>query len=409
MEYRNRGIVIFRNYGRDAVLWQDSILRYLWIEGSKKLKKFIAITLAAVMTAALAACGGSSSTTQTTAAATEATESAAAETQAETMTMVEGSAANADPLGLSTASTRFKVGISPSMSGAYAAGALAFRNKLEELSNGEMTVDIYAGAALGNESDMLDAVSMGTLDMLITSTGPIAAFSNSTANWAVLDLPYLFPSYETAYEVLDGEVGQLLLDGFNGTGVKAFVFYENGYRCTTNSSKEIIHPEDLKGMKIRTMENKVHMATYSALGAIPTAMAMSEVFTALQQGTIDGQENPLSIIYYGNKLHEIQHYITENNLFYSPAILCMSQDIYDGLSEEQQAWIDEAAIYSRDQERLVQQRMCDQAREDMSALGNVINEVDQAEWIEATKSVYEDSSLGIDQDLLAKVQAVTNS
>ncbi len=378
------------------------------------MKKLLSIVLAGVMIASLAACG-SSSTATTSAAASDSTETEAAGAAESTsgtaeaaMTLVEGSAANEDPLGSSDASIHFKAGITGSMSGAYAAGLVALRNHLEELSDGEMTVDIYPSSALGNESDMLDAVSMGTQDMIVTSTGPIPAFANATSNWAVLDLPYLFPTYDTAYEVLDGEVGQYLLGEFDGTGVKALGFWENGYRCTTNSKKEIVHPEDLKGMKIRTMENKVHMATYTALGATPTAMAMGEVFSALQQGTIDGQENPFSIIYYGNKLHEVQPYMTENNLFYSPSVLCISQDVFDGLTEEQQGWVLEAADLAKDEQRQVQQRMAVQARKDMEAYGIIISDVDQDEWVEATKSVYDDASLGIDADLLAKIQAVTN-
>ncbi len=376
------------------------------------MKKFISLALVAAMTASLAACGSSSTSTTTAAAASGETE-AAAETESteaaeSSMTMVEGSAANEDPLGPSTASIHFKAGITNAMTGAYAAGLVAFRNHLEEMSDGDMTVDIYPSSALGNESDMLDAVSTGTQDMLVTSTGPIPAFASATANWAVLDLPYLFPTYETAYEVLDGEVGQMLLGEFEGTGVKALAFFENGYRCTTNSKKEIVHPDDLKGMKIRTMENKVHMATYTVLGATPTAMAMGEVFSALQQGTIDGQENPLSIIYYGNKLHEVQPYMTENNLFYSPSVLCISQDVFDGLTEEQQEWVIESAKLAKDEQRQVQQRMAVQARKDMEAYGIIFSDVDQDEWIEATKSVYDDTSLGIDADLLAKIQEVTN-
>ncbi len=376
------------------------------------MKKFISLALVAAMTASLAACGSSSSTTSTSAAsdsATAETTAASGSGSAEAaMTLVEGSAANEDPLGSSDASIHFKAGITGSMSGAYAAGLVALRNHLEELSDGEMTVDIYPSSALGNESDMLDAVSMGTQDMIVTSTGPIPAFANATANWAVLDLPYLFPTYDTAYEVLDGEVGQYLLSEFDGTGVKALGFWENGYRCTTNSKKEVVHPDDLKGMKIRTMENKVHMATYSALGATPTAMAMGEVFSALQQGTIDGQENPFSITYYANKLHEVQPYMTENNLFYSPSVLAISQDVFDGLTEDQQNILLEAADLAKTEQREIEQRMAVQARKDMEAYGIIISDVDQDEWAEATKSVYDDASLGIDADLLAKIQAVTN-
>jgi len=401
------------------------------------MKKFISLMLVSAMTAALVACGGGSSTTQTTAAAApaaETTAAAAAETTAAAAAETEAAAAETqaaapaaaaaeytilppvlteptdeEPLGSPDATVRFKVGDTNAMTSAYNQGLVAFRKHLEELSGGEMTIDIYPSSSLGNESDMLDAVSMGTQDMLVTSTGPIPAFAKSTANWAVLDLPYLFPSYESAYAVLDGEVGQQLLAGFDGTGVKALAFWENGYRCTTNSKKEIVHPDDLKGMKIRTMENKVHMATYTALGATPTAMAMGEVFSALQQGTIDGQENPFSIIYYGNKLHEIQPYITQNDVFYSPAVLCISEDVFNGLTEEQQGWLLEASELAKHEQRAIERGMQQMGRKNMEAFGCTVSDVDQAEWIEATKSVYDDASLGIDADLLAKIQAVTGA
>ncbi|MBQ1422869.1 MAG: DctP family TRAP transporter solute-binding subunit, partial [Lachnospiraceae bacterium] len=316
---------------------------------------------------------------------------------------------DADPLGSPDATVRLKCGDTNAMTSAYNQGLVALRNHLEELSGGTMTIDVYPSSSLGNESDMLDAVSMGTQDMLVTSTGPIPAFAKSTANWAVLDLPYLFPTYESAYEVLDGEVGQQLLAGFDGTGIKALAFWENGYRCTTNSKKEIVHPDDLKGMKIRTMENKVHMATYTALGATPTAMAMGEVFSALQQGTIDGQENPYAIIYYGNKLHEIQPYITQNDVFYSPAVLAISEDVFNGLTEEQQGWLLEASELAKHEQRAIERGMQQMGRKNMEAFGCTVSDVDQAEWIEATKSVYDDASLGIDADLLAKIQAVTGA
>ncbi|MDO4960645.1 MAG: DctP family TRAP transporter solute-binding subunit [Eubacteriales bacterium] len=361
------------------------------------MKKFISLALVSAMAASMVACGGSS-TAATTAAAAPA---AAAETKA------DAASGEDDTLGVSTATIRFKAGTTNAITSAYNQGLIAFRNLLEEKSNGEMTVDLYLSSSLGNESDMLDAVSMGTQDMLVTSTGPIPAFSKATANWGVLDLPYLFPTAETAYEVLDGEVGQQLLDGFNGTGVLALGFWENGYRCTTNSKKEIVHPADLQGMKIRTMENKVHMATYTQLGATPTAMAMGEVFSALQQGTIDGQENPFSIIYYGNKLHEVQPYMTENNIFYSPAVLCISQDVFDGLTADQQAILIECADQGKVKQREIEQGMAVSGRKAMEEYGIIISDVDQAEWIDATAPVYDDASLGIDADLLAKVQAVT--
>ena len=135
---------------------------------------------------------------------------------------------------------------------------------------------------------------------------------------------------------------------------------------------------------------------------------MGEVFSALQQGTIDGQENPYAIIYYGNKLHEIQPYITQNDVFYSPAVLAISEDVFNGLTEEQQGWLLEASELAKHEQRAIERGMQQMGRKNMEAFGCTVSDVDQAEWIEATKSVYDDASLGIDADLLAKIQAVTS-
>ena len=156
-------------------------------------------------------------------------------------------------LGSESATVRFKVGTTTAPDGHYVRGLQAMQKLLEEYSNGEMTLDIYPNSALGNESDMMDAVSMGTQEMCLVSTGPIPSFSKKTTNWGVLDLPYLFKNAEQAYEVLDGEVGQTLLDEFEGSGIKALGFWENGFRDLTNDKKEIATPADLAGMKIRTM------------------------------------------------------------------------------------------------------------------------------------------------------------
>lgn len=309
-------------------------------------------------------------------------------------------------LGSKDASVHLKVGTTTAPDGHYVLGLVEMQKKLEELSGGTMTVDIYPNSALGGESDMLDNVSLGTQDMVLSSTGPIPTFSENTKKWGTLDLPYLFASREEAYKVLDGEIGEDLLKGFDGTGVKAVGFWENGFRNVTNNKKEIKTPDDLKGMKIRTMENQVHMATYSALGATPTAMAWGEIFSALQQGTVDGQENPLAIILTA-KVYEVQKYISMIDLFYSPCVLIINEDTYNGFNADQKKWFDEAAAYGKVKEREISKSIDDNARADMEGKGIVFTDVDKAAWMDATKSVYDNDSIGIDKDLLAKIRAVT--
>ena len=208
--------------------------------------------------------------------------------------------------------------------------------------------------------------------------------------------------------MLDGEVGQTLLDGFNGTGIKALGFWENGFRQVTNNTKEIVTPSDLAGVNIRTMENPVHMATYTALGAAPTAMAWGEIFSALQQGTVDGQENPLAIIYTA-RVHEVQKYCSMIDLFYSPCVLMINEDLYNSWTDEQRAAFDQAAEEAKDAERAISQQMNSDFRASMEEEGVTFTDVDKEVWKEAVQSVYEDPSLNIDQDLLAQIQTVTGA
>jgi TRAP-type C4-dicarboxylate transport system substrate-binding protein len=139
----------------------------------------------------------------------------------------------------------------------------------------------------------MEAVQLGTLDLVMTSTGPVPNF---VPDVAILDIPFLFRDYAHARSTLDGAIGQEMLTKFDSKGIKALGWGENGFRHMTNSKHAVNGPGDLKGLKMRTMENPVHIQAYKGFGIIPTPMAISEVFTALQQGTVDGQENPLSVI-----------------------------------------------------------------------------------------------------------------
>ncbi|BEU88429.1 TRAP transporter substrate-binding protein [Selenomonas sp. TAMA-11512] len=349
-------------------------------------KKWLALLMTAVVAVVFAGCGGEGGSGASNAPADKK----------------EGT----QLLGKKEASIHLKVGVTTAPDGHYVKGLQAMQQKLEELSGGTMTLDIYPNSALGGESDMMDAVSNGTQDMVLSSTGPIPAFSKNTANWSTLDLPYLFENREQAYKVFDSPIGDGLLAEFDGTGIKAVGFWENGFREVTNNKKEIKTPADLQGMKIRTMENHSHMATYAALGSTPTAMAWGEIFSALQQGTVDGQENPLAIILTA-KVYEVQKYISMIDLFYSPCVLMINEGKYNGFTDEQKKWFDEAAQYAKGEQRRISQEIDAGARAEMESKGIIITDVNKAEWKETVKSVYNDASLNIDQDLLARIQAAT--
>jgi len=176
---------------------------------------------------------------------------------------------------------------------------------------------------------MVEGLQLGTIDLVVTSTGPLGGF---VPRMFVVDLPFLFRDRAHAYQVLDGPIGRELLNAFSAKGMKGLAFWENGFRQITNSVRPIEKPEDLKGIKIRTMENKVHLSAFRAFGASPTPMAWSEVYTALQQKTIDAQENPIAIIYF-QKISEVQKHLALTGHFYSPTPLLMSLKAFNNLSQ----------------------------------------------------------------------------
>ena len=289
-------------------------------------------------------------------------------------------------------------GTSTALTSLYVQGLMVMADLLEDYSNGQLTIDIHTDSSLGGERDMIESVSMASQDVLVTSTGPIGNF---VPDFLSLDLPYLFQNEAEAYKVLDGEVGQALLDQFTAQGVYAVNFWENGYRNTSNAKREIVHPEDLNGLKLRTMENQIHMATYSNWGVYATPMAMGEVYPACQQGTIDGQENPLAII-NSNKLQEVQPYISMTKVFYSPSVLMISLDVYNGLTDFQKACWDKAAKEAQEFERALSAGTLASDRAEIEQTSKV-TDVDIAEFAgsEAVAKVYTDAvSLGANQSVI---------
>ena len=234
--------------------------------------------------------------------------------------------------------TDFNLAITPSLESHYGDGAKAFSAKIDELSGGKFKVNIKPAGALGGERDVLEGMQIGSVELAITSTGPIGNF---VPEIYALDFPFLFTSYDHAHKVLDGPIGTDLLKKFTDKDLIGLAWAENGFRHVTNSKHAVNTPADLKGLKLRTMENKVHIAAFKAAGASPSPMSWTEVITALQQGTVDGQENPIPVL-TSNKLWEVQKHVTLTGHVYSPAVVVMSKPIWDGLTDEQKGWFQKA-------------------------------------------------------------------
>ncbi len=214
-----------------------------------------------------------------------------------------------------------------------------FAKEVDARTNGRYKIETFYNASLGSERESIEAVQLGTQALTFTSTGPVPNFVPEAK---ILDIPFLFRDKAHARAVLDGPIGQEMLTKFESKGFKALAWGENGMRNMTNSKRTVNTPDDLKGLKLRTMENPVHVAAYKGLGIVTTPMAMAEVFTALQQGTVDGQENPLSVI-MAAKLDQVQKYVSLTGHVYSPAIFLMNKEMFDKLPPADQKVFLEAA------------------------------------------------------------------
>ena len=284
----------------------------------------------------------------------------------------------------------------------YGAAANAFKSTLERLSNHRHTVSIKPNGMLGSEREVLEGLQIGSVDFAISSTGPVGGFVPETY---VLDLPFLFHDYAHARQVMQGNVGQQLLSAFTAHDIQALGWGENGFRHLTNSRKPVHHPEDLKGLKIRTQENDIHIQSFKALNGAPTPMAWHEVFTALQQGTIDGQENPMAV-FVSTGIWEVQKYATLSGHFYSPAVIMMSKQHWDRLSAEEQSWVEQATAAAIEANYAFVDQNEAEGIAQLKAHGmEVVETIDKAAFASAVQPVYDAFIKKYGTTLLAPIQA----
>jgi tripartite ATP-independent transporter DctP family solute receptor len=229
----------------------------------------------------------------------------------------------------------------------YHIGAEALASRLSELSQEKMAVSIFPSSQLGGEIDMIESAQMGNIDFVVAGTVNLTNFNPS---FTVLDFPFLFKDREHAYAVLDGEYGQSKLEILKQSGLVGFGYWENGFFDIMNGKREITKIEDLRGLNIRVVQNPVYMAAFAAMGANPVPMPPAEVYTALQNGTVDG--NCLSINgIYGFRFYEVQKTYMLADIFFNALPLVMSKRIYDGMPEPYQKAIAEAGEYAMKTER----------------------------------------------------------
>ncbi|MDR0827057.1 MAG: DctP family TRAP transporter solute-binding subunit [Desulfovibrio sp.] len=279
----------------------------------------------------------------------------------------------------------FKLGHIADPQHPYGQGAVKFADLIKEKTKGTVEVQVFPSSQLGNQRDLIEGLTFGTLDMTLTSA---AVLGNFIPEISVFDLPFIFRDVQHAYKALDTvgmEIGKL----GEAKGLKTLSFMENGVRHMTNNRQPIKVPADVKGLKIRVMEQPVYIEMIKALGGSPTPMAFSEIYTALQKGVIDGEENPLPQIWTA-RFFEVQKYVSLTAHTYSSEPVLISTSAWKKLSPEQQKAVQEAAVeaavWQRDLCRKLEQGYIDQ----INATGKcVVNDgVDLKAFAEATKGTW---------------------
>ncbi|WP_368505750.1 TRAP transporter substrate-binding protein DctP [Alkalihalophilus sp. As8PL] len=273
-----------------------------------KKRKILSVVSTATCLLWLTACGGADSATS---------EAEAAE-----------NSANDDVITL-------KVGHIAPPEEAYSLGFEAYAEAVEEATDGQIQFEIYGNGALGGERELLEGVQLQNLDMSVITTGVV---TNFVPDVTAIEFPFLFRDLDHAYNTLDGEIGQELLDKMSDAGLKGIAFWENGQRHIANNQHPVLTPDDLKGLKMRTIESDILLDTYSALGTNATPMAFPEVYGGLQQGVIDGSDFSYGVIWSTNVYEQVDHF-TEAGLYYASATLLMNDDLYTSLPEDIQETI----------------------------------------------------------------------
>jgi len=282
----------------------------------------------------------------------------------------------------------------------YTLGMVRFAQLVRERSHGRIAIQIHHSRELGDERQVVEGLQLGTIQLTVTSTGPLGGF---VPDMNVVDLPYLFRDAQHAYSVLDGAIGQSLLQKFEPIGIKGLAFWENGFRHVTTAKTPVRKPSDLKGLKIRVMENRVHQAAFRALGADATPMAWGEVFTSLQQGLLDAQENPVPIV-STFKLYEVQKYLSLTAHVYSPAPLLMSKKAWDKLPSDLQKIVLDTARELAGTERGINRAQEQKQIGELRAKGmTIIEDPDRAAFRDAMRPAITPFESQFGKDLIQRI------
>lgn len=260
-----------------------------------------------------------------------------------------------------------------------------FARLVKERTNGRIEVSVYPSAQLGDEKTVIEQLQLGAIDFGRVNAAPLASFDKQLN---VFNLPYLFSSSDQMWKVLNGSIGDKMLDGLKTAKMVGLTYYDSGARSFYNSKKTVVHPSDLAGMKIRVQQSDIFMDLVKALGASPTPMAYGEVYSALQTGVIDGAENNWPS-YFSTNHYQVAKYLTLDEHSRTPEILVASQASWNKLSADDQKILLQAAKDSQAVQRKSWTDLEEKAKKAVKDKGNVVSDVNIDEWQKAVQPLYD--------------------
>lgn len=360
---------------------------------NRKRKWISMIACASLVAATLTACGGSTGSATSTASGAGTSSAASA-----------ASGANSG-----NAQVKLSLGHVVAEGTPIDLGDHYFADQLSKATNGRIEVDVYPNSALGDNRAMLESLQMGTLDMMSPAVAALSGFTDSTA---IFDLPFQFKNTKHAEAVLDGDIGQGVFTELKKSKIIGLVWMTQGWRELSTSKTAVHKPSDLKGLKIRTMDNEIHIATWNTLGASAVPMSYSEVFTSLQQGVLDAQENPMSNIYLSG-FYEVQKYIVKTNHIYDPIPLIISQKTWDSLSADDQAAVKKCAEEAKEYERKITQTADDKYEKQIAASGKsqviTLTDDERSAFRKACQPIYDKYASKIGQSKIDEIASMANN
>ncbi len=285
----------------------------------------------------------------------------------------------------------------------YSVAYKKFAELVEERTDGSIQFEYFFDGQLGGDREYIEGMKSNSIQATMIGSSSLAAFIKEIQ---VLDLPYLFPTKEIAFEVLDGEVGKEILSGLPGSGMVGLEYWDHGYFYLTNDVRPVTTNEDMNGLKIRTHGTQIQMDSYEALGMLPTVVSFAELYPGLQQGLINTQGNTIPNIISSN-VYEVQDHITNTQLFYFPIIILFGEEFMESLTDEEEEIVRTAATEIRDWHKENNEKEDEKGIELLKEEGLTFSELEPGEFEKAkelTTPIYEDFAKNIDADILDKIQ-----